>query len=213
MLRRFLHDEHGSAAEFALILPLALLIMFSIIDGGRYLWEVNRAEKATQAGARIAAVTAMVPQGLANYAFAIDADAPQGQPVDNADFPGVECESDGTAADCSWVGTPSDAFDLEPDTGAFNQVVDRMQHFMPELEPENVLIDYANGSLGFAGDPSGSDVAPLITVRLRDVEFQSILTSVFGLTWGLPSAPYTISQEDGSGVCFEEYDDTDCDLG
>ena len=46
----------ASAAEFSLVLPLLILLLFGIIDAGRLLWEVNRAEKATQMGARYAIV-------------------------------------------------------------------------------------------------------------------------------------------------------------
>src|SRR3546814_13933585 len=60
-LRPLLCDERGGpAAEFALILPLILLFRLGIIDVGRYAWEINRAEKATQTGARWAAATEMM---------------------------------------------------------------------------------------------------------------------------------------------------------
>ena len=58
MIRRLLLDRTASsAAEFAMVLPLLILFLFGIIDGGRYMWEVNKAEKATQAGARVAIAT------------------------------------------------------------------------------------------------------------------------------------------------------------
>ena len=44
-------------AEFALVLPVALLFLLGIVDAGRYLYEVNQLEKATQMGARFAVVT------------------------------------------------------------------------------------------------------------------------------------------------------------
>ena len=70
MPRRFLRDQDGaSAAEFAMVLPLALLFLFGIIDAGRFMWEFNRAEKATQMGTRYAAVTNMVPSTLASTSF------------------------------------------------------------------------------------------------------------------------------------------------
>ena len=57
-----IRDERGaSAAEFALVLPLLLLLLFGIIDAGRLAWEFNRAEKATQVGARVAVVTDPIP--------------------------------------------------------------------------------------------------------------------------------------------------------
>ena len=42
------------------MLPLLILFLFGIIDAGRFLWEINRAEKATQVGARLAVVTDVV---------------------------------------------------------------------------------------------------------------------------------------------------------
>ena len=47
-----------------MVLPLLILFLFGIIDGGRSLWEVNKAEKATQAGARVAVVTDVLDSGL-----------------------------------------------------------------------------------------------------------------------------------------------------
>src|SRR4029079_2329055 len=53
MLRHLWRDERAaSAAEFGLIVPILTLLLFSVIDAGRFMWEYNRAEKATQAGAR-----------------------------------------------------------------------------------------------------------------------------------------------------------------
>ena len=44
-----MHNRSGaSAAEFALVLPILLILLLGIIDAGRWLWTYNRAEKATQ---------------------------------------------------------------------------------------------------------------------------------------------------------------------
>ncbi len=69
----FVRDERGAtAAEFAMLLPIALLFLLGLIDVGRYAWSVNQAEKATQIGARWAVATDMIPQGLYDYSFALD---------------------------------------------------------------------------------------------------------------------------------------------
>lgn len=205
VLRNLLRDESGAAAEFALVLPLMVVLFFGIIDGGRYMWEVNRAEKATQAGARAAAVTRMIPAGLIGYSFSVSSGVPQGTAVPLADFPGVRCTSNGTTAACTWLTDPRIAIALAPEQAPFDVVLERMQDFMPDLEAGDVIITYSNSGLGFAGDPGGPDIAPIVTVSLDDdVRFEPILTAVFGLTWGLPAAPYSVSQEDGVGTCFEE---------
>ena len=41
-----------------------LILLFGIIDGGRFMWEATEAEKATQMGARMAVVTNPVAGGL-----------------------------------------------------------------------------------------------------------------------------------------------------
>ena len=70
ILRRLLLDRTAaSAAEFALVLPLLLLFLFGIIDAGRLMWTMNRAEKATQMAVRYAVVTNMVPEDLATTDF------------------------------------------------------------------------------------------------------------------------------------------------
>jgi Flp pilus assembly protein TadG len=61
LLRQLLRDRRAaSAAEFALVLPLLLVLMFGIIDMGRFFWQLNESEKATQMGARMAVVTTPV---------------------------------------------------------------------------------------------------------------------------------------------------------
>ncbi len=63
-LRQMARSQSGStAAEFALVLPLFLIMLFGIIDAGRFMWEFNRAEKATQVGARVAIVTNVLSVG------------------------------------------------------------------------------------------------------------------------------------------------------
>ena len=62
---RLLSDQTAStAAEFAMVLPLLLLLMIGLVEAGRFMWTCNRAEKATQMGARYAVATDIVPAGL-----------------------------------------------------------------------------------------------------------------------------------------------------
>ena len=62
------------------MLPVFLLTFFGMIDAGRFFWSVNQAEKATQVGARWAAVTDMVPSALSSYSFAVTCAISQGLP-------------------------------------------------------------------------------------------------------------------------------------
>jgi Flp pilus assembly protein TadG len=56
-LRRYLHEERGTAlVEFALVLPLLLLILFGVLDFGKAFNYWNRETQAAAEGARWAVV-------------------------------------------------------------------------------------------------------------------------------------------------------------
>ena len=198
---RFLRCRRGAgAAEFAMVLPVLLFFLLGTIDVGRLMWTWNRAEKATQVGVRFAVVTDMVPSGLASYDFVNTGGLTQGDPVPETSFGGATCTSSGGSVSCSChsggtcpsLGTAS--------TAAFTNILTRMQQLMPELTAANVVVDYGYSGLGFAGDPNGSDVAPLVTVSLRDVQFKPVLFTLFGASISLPPSSASMTLEDGSGT-------------
>jgi hypothetical protein len=197
-LRRLVADVRAaSAAEFAIVLPLLLLFIFGVIDAGRCLWDYNRAEKATQVGARFAAVTDLAAGGLAAHSFAIDDAIPAGSTVPAANFSEVTC----TASDCDdCTGSVCDEISL--DGTAFNRIADRMIQIDPLITRDNVEISYRNVGLGFAGDPNGSDVSPLITVSFRaarPLRFQPLTTILFGLAFNMPDFRASVTGEDLAG--------------
>lgn len=201
-LSRLARSRSGaSAAEFALVLPLLLLFIFGLIDVGRFMWTTNRAEKATQMGARFAIVTDLVPAGLVGYSFAVSGGIPQGDPIPESSFGGASCTSTtnavaALAVSCTCTGTC-------PNLGtasvtAFNNILDRMRKFMPELKANQIKIDYAFSGLGYAGDPNGIDVAPLVKVGLQNVTFTPGFLP--GLNITLPAFSAEATLEDGSGT-------------
>ena len=195
----------ASAAEFAMVLPLLLLLIFGSIDGGRFVWEMNRAHKATQYGARFAAVTDMVPARLANYSFATDSDVPAvppGSAVPRTSFTSVSCTSAGCAvgdpADECKIGeapiAPNPGFDPE----ALSRIAGRMRLIYPVIEDSNVRVTYCNVGLGFAGDPYRPDVSPQIIVSLTGLDFVP-LTSLLLANIRLPASSGSMTLEDGIG--------------
>jgi hypothetical protein len=186
----------ASAAEFALVLPLLLILLFGIIDAGRFMWEYNRAEKATQMGARFAVATDLVPSGLSAYSFSINDGVPQGSAVPTANFDYSIC-NDTDCSDCAG-GTVCGAIGY--DATAFGNIVERMHFMYPGIQPANVEIEYRNVGLGFAGDPNGPDVAPLVTVRLNGLQFQPITTFFLGgVTVTMPDFRASLTAEDLAG--------------
>ena len=182
----FMLDRAGAmAAEFALVVPIMLLFLLGIMDVGYYAWTLNRGEKATQMGARWAVATDLVPLGLSTYSFAISGGIPQGQPVPQTSFPTVTCD----ATSCTQWGH---------DPVAFNAILDRMQDFESSIEADNVRLEYSWSGLGYAGDPNGPDVAPIVTVRLIDMEHRPIFALLIG-TVDLPDFAYSLTAEDSDG--------------
>lgn len=177
----------ATAVEFALVLPLLLLLLVAILDAGRLYWTLNRAEKATQMGVRFAVATNMVPADLRVRDFAVQHGVASGEPVPHSEFSATTCGAGG----CTGWGY---------DAAAFQRIVARMNAVMVEIEPIHVVIDYENVGLGYAGDPNGPDVSPLVRVRLRNLVFRPLLLSVFGGTLTLPEVSASLTQEDGSGT-------------
>ena len=200
-LRAFVRDSRAaSAAEFALVLPLFLLFLIGIIDAGRYAWAFNQAEKATQIGARWAVVTVPIPSNMYSYSF-VSSSVPQGSIVPQSAFAGVQCQTTSGTAGCACKTTNSCGFDAAvADATAWTNLVDRMHDIYPALTPANVVVDYDWSGLGYAGDPNGPDVSPLVTVSLRDVEFQPFILTMFGIDLPIPAARYALTMEDAKGT-------------
>ena len=190
-------DRGGAAgAEFAMVLPLLILLIFGAIDAGRYMYTLNQVEKATQMGARMAVVTNMVPGGLAaqNYGLTLG----QGAPIPTSSFGSAQCTSSGGTVSCSCITAPCPT--LTPiDTAAFNAVADRMILIAGYLNRSNVTIRYDNSGLGYAGDPTGPDVAPIVTVSATNVSFNPLIGQFFGISLRFPVVTASLTLEDGQG--------------
>ena len=185
------NDRAAAGAEFALVLPILLLFLFGIIDAGRFMWSINRAEKAAQMGVRMAVVTDYVSSEIGEDFVgqctpAVDA----GEPIPADCYPTITCSKVGGTMTCT-SGTA--------DGAAFDVIVNRMRAFMPEIQPDNVEITYSPSGLGYAGDPNGADLAPLVTVRLSGVAFEPMMFLKFASV-GIPEVRSSLTFEDGIGA-------------
>nr|WP_283937747.1 TadE/TadG family type IV pilus assembly protein [Sphingomonas hankyongi] len=188
----------ASGVEFALVLPLLLILLLGTVDAGRFLWEVNRAEKATQMGARYAVVTSPVSTGLINADFE-SAGLSAGELIPADTIGKVECtRATCTCTDCDvTVGSGVD-------TTRFDAIVARMQAMDPAIEADKVKVTYRGSGFGFAGDSGGGgsetmEISPLVTVSLTDMEFRPI-TSLMLANIPLPAFSTTLTAEDASGA-------------
>lgn len=184
-----------------MVLPLLLILIFGIIDAGRYMWAINRSQKAVQVGARHAIVTDLVPEGLRDYTF-VTATNPPGSPVPVGAFGSITCQASGGTPACSCAASPcSSAMVGTTNVGAFNAIADRMRSFYPDLVNDEVRITYEGVGLGFAGNPHGSDVSPLVTVEMTGATFQPVTLMVFGNPQvALPIFRSSMTLEDGLGT-------------
>lgn len=179
----------ASAAEFAMVLPLLILFLFGILDVGRYMWTLNRAEKAVQMGVRYAVVSDPVADVL-GVDFVTDHSIPGGDPVPTDIFGSVTC----TDTDpCTVTGDASD--EDGRDGTAFTNIVTWMQNFYPPIAESNVTIRYDNVGLGYSGDPTGPDVSPLTTIIVSGLTFQPLV--LFGGSITLPDMTASLTMEDG----------------
>lgn len=182
-----------------MVLPLLLIFLFGIIDGGRLLWEWNRAEKATQMGSRFAAVTNVVAGGLRTTNFVgVTTGGPaltQGDLIPAAALGTISCDK--TSCTCS--GSCPGGIPGTYDGDAFEAIVARIAAFKPDVTEDNVIVEYRGSGLGFAGDPTGMDISPIVSVRLTQLQFQPITTLVLASVT-LPDFASSLTMEDGIGT-------------
>lgn len=208
--RRQLRWTSGaSAAEFALVLPVFVVLLFGIIDGARFAWEYNKAEKATQVGARVAVVTNVLSTSLRDEDYA--GQTAGGTTIGAGDrIPAealgtVKCNN--TGCTCETAPCPSSLGTF--DSATFNDIlVERMAQIHPAIQPENVEVRYSGSGFGFAGTEAtggggGSateqmEVSPLITVTLTGLEFKPI-TALLLASISMPAFSTTLIAEDSVG--------------
>lgn len=202
----------ATAAEFALVLPAALIFFFGIIDTGRYMWDVNQIEKAVQVGARVAVATDAIEGGLDDADFSGACGGLEvGDMISCTDaMTPITCTATSCSAPggCAPFSCDSDNYRAE----SFNRILTRVQRIAPFVSPQNLSVTYSAAGIGYYGDPScfGArkngdcdtgelpDIAPLTTVTITSPQFRPSLAPFASLT--LPSRSYSLTLEDGRGT-------------
>ena len=180
--------------EFAIVLPLFLILLFAVIDFGQIYLRWILAEKATQLATRVAVVRPPVCAGVPTFndrAFGLPKDLPFGTSC--AASPGL-CADPGTI---SCTGASALA-------GTYDDIIANIGRFIPPAAgPENLRLTYSFADLGFLGGP----YVPLVTVELvGDIEVPFItplgrlLQAFYGGTGldnpSMPSMRATLPAED-----------------
>ena len=184
-----------------MVAPLMLIMLLGTVDVGRFMWEMNQAEKATQLGARFAVVTNPVSNGIVTADY-VNGSLDAGELIPSDRLGALKCTSSG----CTCVSTCPEVTDLSVNSASFTAIVDRMQAFKPDVAAANVEITYRGSGFGFAehssGGGGGSDtmeISPLVTVSLKDLEFEPLTCFVL-CDIDLPAFATTLPAEDASGA-------------
>ena len=185
MVKNFIQDQGGaSAAEFAVILMLLMVLTFGVMDMGYALWQWNNAEKAGQFGARLAALSTPLAPGLATYECGTTATT-AGQPCSQGgnSFGVVTCTGTGCTGGFGFSQAEAD------------RLLARMQMIFPRIQSENLIVQYEDLQLAFDG--RGSPVAS-VTVRIVNMSFDFlILDLLLGFnTIAMPEFRTTLTTED-----------------
>lgn len=189
--RQFLKSEDGTAlVEFAIVLPIFLLLFFTLIEFGRMGGEYVMADKAMQRAVRIAAVRPPVCPGVPG--FNARGTVPTGTAPPKF---GTACTAGNTVCTSPAAATCTGA--------AGNPTVDEIWTAISPMLPRNA--SRQNLSFGYSYDPAlnflGGPYVPSVTVRLTGLSFQFAiplgpLASLAGATGTLPpnSLPFPAMQ-------------------
>ncbi len=185
--RRFLpikcvwRDPSGAVAvEFGLVGSIFILLLIGMMEFGIAFWQWNQASKALQLGVRLAAVSDPVSSDLKTMT-GLSATVEQGDAM-----PYFQRVCNGATQSCS-SGTYDAAAMRTLVYGRGNaacpstvQRYPAMCQLFSRITPQNVIVEYTQTGLGFAGRPGGP--LPSITVRLTGLNFDFIvLNSMLGL--------------------------------
>jgi Flp pilus assembly protein TadG len=187
---RFARNQDGSVlVEAAVMIPIIFVFFLGGIDFLFAFYQWNAAAKAVQLGARIAAVSDPVAQGLNDLSTNVV--GPSGNPGDPT-MPSFTVTCPGNATTCTCSGTCTGLTSSPPlIQAALNRIVygrgnngtcnnsggiyfAGMCTMLRGLQPGNVRVVYtspgnANGGLGYVGRPGGP--VPTVQVSLQGLNF------------------------------------------
>jgi Flp pilus assembly protein TadG len=172
--RSFRRDQRGATAvEFGLIGGMLILTLMGIVDFANAYWQWNRAAKAVQLGVRLASVSDPVSSDLKTY----DGTSTTVFPGD--DMPAFQRVCTGATATCTNGTYDATAMNTlvygrgNTACPATPGVMPGMCNLFPSIRPQNVIVEYLQTGLGYAGRPGGP--VPTITLRLTGLSYRFIV--------------------------------------
>lgn len=199
-VRSLVRDDQGAVAvEFGLVGGTFILILMGILDLGGAYWQWNEATKALQLGVRLASVSDPVSSDLKTL-DGVSLGASPGDPM-----PYFERKCSGQTTSCTNGTYDVAAMNTlvygrgQTSCPAAAQSFPAMCQIFARVQPRNLVVEYVQTGLGFAGRPGGP--VPTITLRLTGLDYNFVVLN--GLL-GLPPIPMsglsaTATAEDMSG--------------
>ena len=204
---RLVRDEAGAVlVEVTVVMVLIFIFILGSVDFLFAFYQWNAVSKAVQVGARIAAVSAPVASGLNDLSIAIvNPSVPPGSTM-----PGFQVRCERKSETCRCIGACDGVGGYNPAamktiifgrgssscTDANSIYEAGMCDIFPRIADANVVIQYVQTGLGFAGRPGGP--VPTISVSVGDLPFQFFfLSGILGFDKiQIPASTTSIAAED-----------------
>jgi Flp pilus assembly protein TadG len=204
---RLMRDEAGAVlVEVTVVMALIFIFILGSVDFLFAFYQWNAVSKAVQVGARIAAVSDPVVTGMTNLSITVvNSSVPPG-----SGMPSFQVRCERKTETCSCIGACSGVGAYNPAamktiiygrrssscTDAASIYQAGMCDIFPRLAEANIVIQYTQTGLGFAGRPGGP--TPTIRVSVGDLPFQFFfLSGIMGFDKiQIPASTMSISAED-----------------
>lgn len=215
----FWSDDGGAVIlEMTVTITLFLVVLFGTIEAGNLFYQWNVATKATQLGARLAAISNPVAANLTTL-NGMETGLLPGDPLSANYFDCTcsgatgSCTGTRPGGNCGWSLAAMNAIvygrgDAAVASGCGNAASGLqlgMCDVYDRIRPANVVIRYQHTGLGYAGRPGAAigvgGMVPTITVSLVNLPFNWVaLDGLLGLgPIAIPGLRTTITGEDLSG--------------
>jgi len=166
ILNAISRNESGATlAEFALVLPVFLLLIFGAIEGGMLMWQFQQGEIAAKRAVRIAVTRQLM---TANAMGDCGPSTPTTTPAGTlcAQIPDTSvwatCKGNGSGGSVCGPGVARVALEIS--------------RFYPAVKPENINIQLSGGNLGFMGL---GHPTPIVSVSFTSVNYQFAVIGAF----------------------------------
>jgi len=200
-LKPYKNSEAGGVTiETSFILTIMILLTAGVFEGGLAYWQWNSAQQAARHGARLAAISDPVANDLQVMTGL-------GNGVEPGDvFPDYLRKCSGKSHSCDQGGFNMAALQgliYGPDGDGRCETTTRERRgicdIFTDIEPKNIEIAYSASGLGRAGSPA--TLAPLITVTVKDLDFDFIILDAFlpGTFSKIPPVSVSVMSEDLQG--------------